>query len=250
MHVVDGDEDRGHLGQIGESTADTGRHSSRIHDDVGIGLKQRRLQGAPLQPWKSLERRFRNQLEQIGERRKRQLRLGFRRTAGQQRETARLRPLRGLLPQRRLPDSRLAFENERARPRPRLGEKRVDRRELGISPEQPPVHREILSDADKEGKTPDSFSATCPYRRVPCRTPGSRAEALSRAGAAVSQLRSEGRLLDLRATILVRSDETVFCFFDGDESDVRSAGELADRPFERVLESVWLEPRGHEDEEA
>ena len=76
------------------------------------------------------------------------------------------------------------------------------------------------------------------------------AAALSRAGAAVSQLRNEGRLVDLRATILVRSDETVFCLFDGVESDIRSAGELAGRPFERVLESVWLEPRGHEDEEA
>src|SRR6476469_2214147 len=65
---------------------------------------------------------------------------------------------------------------------------------------------------------------------------------LARADEAASQLRNQGRQVSFRGTILVRSDETVFCFFDGHEHDVRSAGELAGTPFERVLESVWFGP--------
>ena len=70
------------------------------------------------------------------------------------------------------------------------------------------------------------------------------AERVARADAAAAELRRQGRQVDLRGTILVRSDETVFCLFDGQESDVRAAGELAGMPFERILESLWLEPRG------
>lgn len=55
-----------------------------------------------------------------------------------------------------------------------------------------------------------------------------------------AELRRRGRDVSLRETILMRSDETVFCLFDGVEADVRAAGELAGIRFERVLESVWV----------
>jgi hypothetical protein len=38
----------------------------------------------------------------------------------------------------------------------------------------------------------------------------------------------------------VTADESVFCLFDGVESDVRAASEQAGVPFERVLESVRI----------
>jgi hypothetical protein len=42
----------------------------------------------------------------------------------------------------------------------------------------------------------------------------------------------------MREAILVRSDEIVFCLFEGLEEDVRTAGELAGISFERILEAV------------
>ena len=74
------------------------------------------------------------------------------------------------------------------------------------------------------------------------------AQTVARADAAASELRRHGRRVDLRGTILVRSDEIVFCLFDGSEADVRAAGELAGVPFERVLESLWLDARGKRSE--
>ena len=68
------------------------------------------------------------------------------------------------------------------------------------------------------------------------------AERLARADEAALQLRGQGRRVDLRGTILVRTDETVFCLFDGREDDVRAAGELAGLSFARVLESLWFDP--------
>jgi hypothetical protein len=66
------------------------------------------------------------------------------------------------------------------------------------------------------------------------------AEMIVRACAATAELRRLGKRVDLRGTILVRIDETIFCLFDGDEPDVRAAAELAGIAFERVLESVWI----------
>jgi hypothetical protein len=68
------------------------------------------------------------------------------------------------------------------------------------------------------------------------------AETVARTDAAASRLRRQGRQVELRGTILVRTDETVFCLFDGQEPDVRAAGELGGMNFERVLESLWFEP--------
>jgi hypothetical protein len=69
------------------------------------------------------------------------------------------------------------------------------------------------------------------------------AKTVAQADAAAAELRRQGRRVNLRGTILIRADETVFCLFDGEESDVRAAGELAGLPFERVLESLWVEQR-------
>jgi hypothetical protein len=77
-----------------------------------------------------------------------------------------------------------------------------------------------------------------------CYWPGVREQTLSdtlaRAERAVADLRRQGRDVDLRGTILISGDETVFCLFTGDEVDVRAAGELAGVPFERILETVWF----------
>jgi hypothetical protein len=80
-----------------------------------------------------------------------------------------------------------------------------------------------------------------------CYWPGVReqtlADALARAEAAVGELRRQGREIDLRGTMLIAGDETVFCLFAGEEADVRAAGELAGVPFERVLETLWFRPQ-------
>ena len=71
---------------------------------------------------------------------------------------------------------------------------------------------------------------------------------LARAEAVASQLRREGRHVSFRGSILVRGDETVFCLFDGLEADIRAAGELSGTPFERVLESLWLDASTKEEQ--
>jgi hypothetical protein len=80
-----------------------------------------------------------------------------------------------------------------------------------------------------------------------CYWPGVReqtlADTLARAERAVAELQEQGREVDLRGTILIGGDETVFCLFTGDEVAVRAAGELAGVPFERILETVWFGPR-------
>jgi len=62
-------------------------------------------------------------------------------------------------------------------------------------------------------------------------------EAAARARAAAGELRRHGRELQFLCSILVLADETVFCFFDGAEEDVRTASLQAGVRFERVLES-------------
>ena len=63
-------------------------------------------------------------------------------------------------------------------------------------------------------------------------------EAAARAAAAAGELRRHGHELQFLCSILVPADETVFCFFDGAEDDVRAASLQAGVPFERVLESL------------
>jgi hypothetical protein len=63
-------------------------------------------------------------------------------------------------------------------------------------------------------------------------------ETTDRARNVVAELRRGGRDVSMREAILVRSDEIVFCLFEGLEEDVRTAGELAGISFERILEAV------------
>lgn len=76
---------------------------------------------------------------------------------------------------------------------------------------------------------------------VECYWPGVSEEKLAAvvagAQAAARELRQSGRKLRFRGSILVPADETVFCFFDGNEADVRAASKRAGIPFERVIES-------------
>ena len=79
---------------------------------------------------------------------------------------------------------------------------------------------------------------------VECDWPGVNEEKLAaavrRAQAAASKLRRSGREVDFHGSILVPTDETVFCLFDGAEEDVRAVSEQADMPFERVLASLRI----------
>jgi hypothetical protein len=82
---------------------------------------------------------------------------------------------------------------------------------------------------------------------VECYWPGVSAVELAavagRAQEAARELRRQGRELRFLSSILIPSDETIFCFFEGDEADVRLASERAGVPYERVLESVRIDGR-------
>jgi hypothetical protein len=77
---------------------------------------------------------------------------------------------------------------------------------------------------------------------VECYWPGVNGEKVAaterRLCARVSSLRSEGRDVAYLGSILVPADESLFCLFDGEEPDIRSATDLAGVPFGRVLESL------------
>ncbi len=62
--------------------------------------------------------------------------------------------------------------------------------------------------------------------------------------------RARGRDLRFLWSILVPADETVFCFFDGDETDVRTVSEQAGVPFERVLEWLRIDGRPNAEDKA
>jgi hypothetical protein len=79
---------------------------------------------------------------------------------------------------------------------------------------------------------------------VECFWPGidesKHASAAGRAQAAALQLSREGDEIEFLGSVLVPTDETVFCFFKGREADVRGASELAGLPFERLLAAVRI----------
>jgi hypothetical protein len=79
---------------------------------------------------------------------------------------------------------------------------------------------------------------------VECYWPGVSADklaaAVERAEQAVGELRSQGHSVRLLGSILVSTDETVFCLFDGTEADVRGVSEKAGIPFERILQSLCI----------
>ena len=82
---------------------------------------------------------------------------------------------------------------------------------------------------------------------VECYWPGVTRHKLSlaaeRARAAALELQSQGRRLEFVGSVLVPADETVFCFFDGVEQDVRAVSAHAGIQVERVLESVRIDGR-------
>ena len=84
---------------------------------------------------------------------------------------------------------------------------------------------------------------------VECYWPGIDAKALASAERRVRETSVElgsdpGQAVFL-GSVLVPADETVFCFFEGREADVRAACVRAEIPFERVLEAGPVEIRSH-----
>jgi hypothetical protein len=64
------------------------------------------------------------------------------------------------------------------------------------------------------------------------------AAATQRAQAGAAQLSRQGRELRFLGSLLVPSEETVFCLFEGIEPDVRAVSIQAGVPVERILESL------------
>jgi Protein of unknown function (DUF4242) len=67
------------------------------------------------------------------------------------------------------------------------------------------------------------------------------AVATRRVCAAAADLRRAGHAVEFIGSVLVPHDETVFCLFEGPETNVRAASEQAGLPFERILESVRMD---------
>ena len=88
---------------------------------------------------------------------------------------------------------------------------------------------------------------------VECYWPGVDEEKLAgavlRTREAATDLRQTGGVVEFLGSILVPVDETVFCFFDGVEEDVREASTRAGLPFERILESLRIGVRQEKEEE-
>lgn len=64
-------------------------------------------------------------------------------------------------------------------------------------------------------------------------------EALDRrAETSSAELSRSGERVRYLGSILMRQDEVVLCFFEGDAASVRRAAERAEIPFERILESA------------
>ena len=84
-----------------------------------------------------------------------------------------------------------------------------------------------------------SYVAECYWPGV---TQAALADALDRAEAASRELRRGGCDVTVQGAILLATDETVFCLFDGREADIRAASELAGVPFDRILRTHWLQP--------
>jgi hypothetical protein len=80
---------------------------------------------------------------------------------------------------------------------------------------------------------------------VECFWPGVTPERLiavaQRAHASAAALRQQGREVLLLGSILVLTDETVFCMFEGAESDVKTVADQAGIRYERVLESLRID---------
>ena len=69
-------------------------------------------------------------------------------------------------------------------------------------------------------------------------SPATLAETETRLAAAAATQRRRGGCVRYLGSIFVPADESVFCLFDGLETDVRTVSERAGIPFGRVLEAV------------
>jgi len=54
----------------------------------------------------------------------------------------------------------------------------------------------------------------------------------------INPLAAGGENVRYLGSVLMRSDEVVLCFFEGSAAGVRRAAELAEIPFERILETA------------
>jgi hypothetical protein len=85
---------------------------------------------------------------------------------------------------------------------------------------------------------------------VECYWPGVReqtvATATRRIQARVRQFERGGRKLSFFGSLLVPTEETVFCFFQGTEGDVRAVTKEAGFPVEQVIEWRWLGAGGED----
>jgi len=85
------------------------------------------------------------------------------------------------------------------------------------------------------GEEARSFIAECFWPGVT----GAEVAALDqRAAASASELTQAGEPVRYLGSILMREDEVVLCQFEGAADAVRRAAELAEIPFERILEAA------------
>ncbi|MGH2727911.1 MAG: nickel-binding protein [Actinomycetota bacterium] len=78
---------------------------------------------------------------------------------------------------------------------------------------------------------------------VECYWPGVSVEKLARIGGRARAVASTlGTDVVFLGSILVPDDETVFCLFEGREDDVRAVTLRAGFPFERIVESLRIDP--------
>jgi hypothetical protein len=59
-----------------------------------------------------------------------------------------------------------------------------------------------------------------------------------RVEACVAGMALDGQSVRYLGSMLMREDEVVMCFFEGSAANVRRAAELAEIPFERILETA------------
>ena len=88
-----------------------------------------------------------------------------------------------------------------------------------------------------------SFIAECFWPGV---TDAKVADLEARARASAGKLRQAGELVHYVGSILMREDEVLLCQFEGAGDAVRRAAELAEVPFERIVEtanSPWPQSR-------
>ena len=75
------------------------------------------------------------------------------------------------------------------------------------------------------------------------------AAAVERVEAAIELRQSDSRAPRFLGSILVPTDETVFCLFEGEREEIQIVSAAAKLPFERILGSRWIDaPRRFPDE--